>query len=61
LSVGLGFVGARRLTRWVFICITLVVTSRPVREGLSKGEEDGRRPPPNSHKAVWGVARPQGV
>jgi hypothetical protein len=28
--------------------------SRPVRRGVSKGEEDGC-------KAVWGVARPQGV
>jgi hypothetical protein len=41
---------------------------RPVREGVSKGEEDGRRPlslqaghPPNSRKAVWGVACLQGV
>jgi hypothetical protein len=36
--------------------------SRPIREGVSKGEEDRRRPlalraghPPNGHKAVWGV------
>jgi hypothetical protein len=41
---------------------------RPVREGVSKGEEDGRRPPalraghpPNGRKAVWVVAHPQGV
>jgi hypothetical protein len=41
---------------------------RPVREGVSKGEEDGRRlpalwegHPPNGRKAVWGMARPQGV
>jgi hypothetical protein len=41
---------------------------RPVREGVSKEEEDGRRPPalqaghpPKGRKAVWGVARPQGV
>jgi hypothetical protein len=47
----------------VSLCFT-----RPVREGVSKGEEDGRRPPalrkghpPNGRKAVWGVSRPQGV
>jgi hypothetical protein len=41
---------------------------RPVREGVSKGEENGRRLPalragypPNGHKAVWGVARLQGL
>jgi hypothetical protein len=41
---------------------------RPVRRGVSKGEEDGCRPPalqaghpPNGCKAVLGVARPQGV
>jgi hypothetical protein len=44
------------------------VRRRPVREGVSKGEEDGHRPPalraghsPNGHKAVWGVARPAGI
>jgi hypothetical protein len=38
------------------------VAGRAVREGGSKGEEDGRRPPalqaghpPNGRKAVWGV------
>jgi hypothetical protein len=42
--------------------------NRPVREGVSKGEVDGRRlpalwasHPPNGRKAVWGVAHPQGV
>jgi hypothetical protein len=41
--------------------------ARPVRRGVSKGKEDGRRPSalrakrPNGHKAVWGVARPQGI
>jgi hypothetical protein len=41
--------------------------ARPVREGVSKEEEDGRRlptlwvgHPPNGLTAVWGVARPQG-
>jgi hypothetical protein len=41
---------------------------RPVREGVSKGEVDGCKPPAlqavhprNGRKAVWGVARPQGV
>jgi hypothetical protein len=45
-----------------------IVISRAVREGVSKGEEDGRRSPalragypPNGRKAVWGVARLQGV
>jgi hypothetical protein len=40
----------------------------PVRRGVSKGVEDGRRPlalwaghPRNSHKAVLGVVHPQGV
>jgi hypothetical protein len=44
------------------------VGGRAVREGVSKGEEDGRRPPalraghpPNGRKAIWGVACPQGV
>jgi hypothetical protein len=44
------------------------IVARPVREGVSKGEEDGRRSPalraahrPSGRKAVWGVARPQGV
>jgi hypothetical protein len=42
--------------------------SRPVRRGVSKGVEDGRRPPvlwaghpQNGRKAVLGVACPQGV
>jgi hypothetical protein len=42
--------------------------SRPVREGVSKGEKDGHTPPalqvghpPKGGKAVLGVARPQGV
>jgi hypothetical protein len=44
------------------------IVIRPVWEVASKGEEDGRRPPtqwagypPNGRKAVWAVARPQGV
>jgi hypothetical protein len=44
------------------------VMRRPVREGVSKGEEDGQKPPAlqaghptNGRKAVWGVARPQGI
>jgi hypothetical protein len=47
--------------------VVLLIT-RPVRRGVSKGEEDGRRPldlwvgqPPNGRMAVRGVARPQGV
>jgi hypothetical protein len=43
-------------------------SARPVREGVSKGGDDGRRPPdllaghlPNSRKAVWGVSCLQGV
>jgi hypothetical protein len=50
-------------------------SARPVWEGVSKGEEDGCRPPacwratplqaghppPNGCKAVWGVAHPPGV
>jgi hypothetical protein len=42
-----------------------VESSRPVREGVSKGEEDSRRPPTlqagHPQTAVWGVAHPQGV
>jgi hypothetical protein len=41
---------------------------RPVRRGVSKGVKDGCRPPAlqaghprNAHKAVLGVAYPQGV
>jgi hypothetical protein len=41
---------------------------RPIWRGVSKGEEDGRRPPTlwagysrNGHNAVLGVARLQGV
>jgi hypothetical protein len=41
---------------------------RPVREVVSKGEEDGRRSPtlraghpPNGRKTIWGVAHLQGV
>jgi hypothetical protein len=41
---------------------------RSARHGVSKGVEDSRRPPAlqaghsrNSHKAVSGVARPQGI
>jgi hypothetical protein len=47
-------------TKWMVI-------TRPVREGVSKGEEDGRRSPalraghPPNGKAVLGVAHPQGV
>jgi hypothetical protein len=46
----------------------ILIVSRPVRRGVFKGEEDGRRSPalraahpPNGHKAVWGVAHPQGI
>jgi hypothetical protein len=40
--------------------------ARPVRRGVSKGEEDGPRGkktahPPNGRNAIWGVACPQGV
>jgi hypothetical protein len=35
------------------------VSCRPVREGVSKGEEDGSRATPQT--AVWEMARPQGV
>jgi hypothetical protein len=45
-----------------------VRAGRHVRRGVSKGVEDGRRPlalrvghPRNGHKAVLGMARPQGV
>jgi hypothetical protein len=44
------------------------IATRPVGRGVSKGEEDVCRPPvlraghpPTRRKAVWGVARPQGV
>jgi hypothetical protein len=45
-----------------------VVIPRHVREGVSKWEEDGGRPPAlwvghpsNGRMAVWGVARSQGI
>jgi hypothetical protein len=52
---------------WVFGFFAFFFTRR-VRRGVSKGVEDGRRPPAlrgvhprNGHKAVSVVARPQGV
>jgi hypothetical protein len=46
----------------VNVGITLIV-SIGIRRGVSKGVEDGRRPPAllMGHKAVSGVARLQGV
>jgi hypothetical protein len=48
--------------------MVLQVVARLVRCGVSKGVEDGRRLPAlqvghprNSHKAVSGVSRPQGI
>jgi hypothetical protein len=50
----------------VYKTIRLTMESRPVREWVSKGEEDGRplcerATPSNSRKAISWVARPQVV